>query len=219
MSSGSSPHGSSRSLWDLTAAELRDRTASAAPTPGGGSIASVAGALGVSLLVMAAEITLKGVPDAEPLASWLGEARALIGVLSAHADRDVEVFDAYMAAAALPRATEDEKASRKRALGDAALGAARAPLESAADMRRALELGVRLATVVKRSVASDVLAGSDLLHGALMAALRNVDVNLPSIPDETERAGLAKERDDVLSQARDRLGEIRRALAPDRSVF
>jgi formiminotetrahydrofolate cyclodeaminase len=201
------------SLWDLSAADLRDRTASASPTPGGGSIASVAGALGASLLIMAAEITQKGAIDPAPLAAWLTEARHLLAALARHADRDVEAFDAYMAAAALPKSSDAEKSARKAALGAAALGAATAPLEAARDMVRALDLGVRIASLTKKSVASDVLAGSDLLGGAVTAALRNVDVNLGAIPDPEERTRLAEQRDALLDATEARVNEIRRAFA------
>jgi len=206
----------SASLWDLSAAELRDRTASASPTPGGGSIASVAGTLGASLLVMAAEITQKSAADAAPLTAWLTEAREVLAVLSRHADRDVEAFEAYMAAAGLPKSTDAEKSARKAALGAAALGAANAPLDAARDMVRALDLGVRIASLTKKAVASDVLAGSDLLGGAVIAALRNVDVNLGAISDEGERKRLAEERDGLLDKAEASLNEIRRILAVSR---
>ena len=84
----STPH--SASLWSLRLAELRDLTASASPTPGGGSVACVAGALGTSLLIMAAKITSKGAEERAELETWLAEAGPILEALSAHADRDVE---------------------------------------------------------------------------------------------------------------------------------
>ena len=117
-----------------------------------------------------------------------------------------------MTAAALPRASEDEKAARKAALAVAALAAAEAPLAAGRDMVRALELGVRLARLTKKSVASDVLGGSDLLSGAVLAALRNVDVNLPAIALEAERKRLASEAAALTADADALVRDIRAAL-------
>jgi len=207
----STPH--SASLWTLRLAELRDLTASASPTPGGGSVACVAAALGTSLLIMAAKITSKSAQERAALDAWLADAGPNLDALSAHADRDVEVFERYMAAAALPRATDDEKAARKAALAAAALAAAEAPLAAGRDMVRALELGLRLARLTKKSVASDVLGGADLLSGAVLAALRNVDVNLPAIAGEAEQKRLALEAAALTTQADALARDIRAALA------
>ena len=46
-----------QSLWSVRADELLARTTSADPTPGGGSIAAVTGALGVGLMQMALAVT------------------------------------------------------------------------------------------------------------------------------------------------------------------
>lgn len=187
-------------LWDASLAAFRDRTASAEPTPGGGSVACVAGVLGSGLLVMAAEITHKASPAAE-LEAWLRDARALIARLAERADHDVACFEGYMRALRLPRATEEERTTRKEALRAAALEATAAPLEAAADMARALELGVGLAKLAKKSVMSDVLAGADLLEGAIRASLRNVDVNLAALGDHPERDAAARQRDALLERA------------------
>jgi methenyltetrahydrofolate cyclohydrolase len=94
----------------------------------------------------------------------------------------------------MPRSTDDQVRERKEALGRASIGATEEPLAAARAMVVALELGLRLAPMVKRSVASDVAAGADLLAGATAAVLRNVDVNLASIPDGRDRAGFEGER-------------------------
>jgi formiminotetrahydrofolate cyclodeaminase len=199
-------------LWGASLGAFRDETASAKPTPGGGSVACVAGALGASLLVMAAEITGKSSPAAE-LDAWLRETRALIASLTEHADRDVAVFEGYMRALGLPNATEEDRASRKEALRAAALEATAAPLAAAIDMARALELGVGLAKLVKKSVLSDVLAGADLLDGSIRASLRNVDVNLGALGDHPAREAAARQRDAVLERAARAYAAVTRGAA------
>ena len=128
--------------------------------------------------------------------------RALGAELQAHADRDVMAFNQYMRARKLPRTSPSDRAAREHALAEAALAAARAPLEAARDLVRALELGLEAAPLVKATLASDVLGGADLLAGAVAAVLRNVDVNLPSVADVTLRAHLATERQCVVASAR-----------------
>ncbi|MGD0679799.1 MAG: cyclodeaminase/cyclohydrolase family protein [Polyangiaceae bacterium] len=91
-------------LWDASLAAFRDRTGSAEPTPGGGSVACVAAVLGSDLLVMAAEITHRASPAAE-LGAWLRDARALMASLAERADDDVARFEGYMRALRLPTET------------------------------------------------------------------------------------------------------------------
>ena len=189
------------SLWDESAGALLERTASAAPTPGGGSVAALAGAFGAGLVAMAIEVT-RG-RNASVLTDEREALAALIAGLRGAADEDREVFEAYMAALRLPKASDDERARRTEAKTQAARRATEAPLAAAARMRDALRLAEAVRGQVKKSVVSDVDAGADLLRGAVHAALRNVDINLPALPEEeregpaTERAALAREADSL----------------------
>ncbi|MEO0324937.1 MAG: cyclodeaminase/cyclohydrolase family protein, partial [Myxococcota bacterium] len=173
--------------------------ASAAPTPGGGSVAALAGAFGAGLVAMAVDVTearrKDGALDAEREA-----LAALIAGLRAAADEDREVFEAFMEALRLPKATGEERRRREAAKVQAARRATEAPLAAAARMRDALALAETLRARVRKSVVSDVDAGADLLRGAVHAALRNVDINLPALP-EGERAGPAAERAALAEEA------------------
>lgn len=195
------------SLFDLKVSELRDLTASGAPTPGGGSVACVTATLGLGLVVMAVEITSKGGADA-PTREWLEHARRKLADLSAQADRDVREFDHYMRAYAMPRATEEEKATRKAAMQSALGACTECPLAAGEDMLGALELAKATVPRVKRSVLSDVLAGADLLQGSVAAVLRNVDVNLRSLADEARGRELAARRAGVETRGRELRDEI-----------
>lgn len=194
-------------LWNATLAEFREQVGSDAPTPGGGSVACVCAVLGVGLLAMSLEITRRGAGDAS-LDGILSEARELSRRLTAHADRDVAVFQAYMAALGLPRANDEEKRVRKAALGIAALGAAEAPIAAAGDMLAALELAEKAAQLVKPNITSDVLGGADLLGGSIAAVLRNVDINVTSIPDQGERDRVRRAREELAHRARESLDRL-----------
>ncbi|HEX4353123.1 MAG TPA: cyclodeaminase/cyclohydrolase family protein [Polyangiales bacterium] len=191
----------SSSLWDWTLAQTRDATASASPTPGGGSIAAISGTFGLSLVVMALEITNKKAPS-DTLASLLAEGRSLLDRLSAHADRDVELFERYLRAVRLPKATESESAARDSALSVATLEATEAPLMAAADQLSALSYAEPAVAAIQANVRSDVYAGADILLGAVHASLRNVDINLPHVSDEKQRAVISARADEIAAQSR-----------------
>lgn len=177
------------SLWQQTAASLRDQTASDSATPGGGSVACVTGALGLGLLLMALRITARKTPS-ELLHGLIERGSALMAEVSVEADADVAVFALYMSALRLPRSTEEERATRKQGLSEAATEATRVPLAAADTMIAGLELAVEALPNVAPVVASDVFAGADLLRGAVTAVMRSVEINLSSIQDEAEAESL-----------------------------
>lgn len=177
------------SLWQQTAASLRDQTASDSATPGGGSVACVTGALGLGLVLMALRITARKTPSG-PLQGLIERGSALMANVSAGADADVAAFASYMSALRLAKGTEEERATRLQKLSEAITEATRVPLAAAETMIAGLELAVEALPKVAHSVASDVFAGADLLRGAVSAVMRSVDLNLSSIQDGSEAASL-----------------------------
>jgi formiminotetrahydrofolate cyclodeaminase len=166
-------------LWDLTAEELLGRAASGDPTPGGGAIAAVTAAFGLSLLQMAIEITI-AVPESvtehlSRLEMAQGKAQSLQRRMTKAVDRDVVEFEALMAGYRMPGDTGEEVASRERAIAAAAVSATRGPLSLAEACVSAIALGDELEPLVKSNIVSDVQAGRDLLRGAALAALRTAD--------------------------------------------
>ena len=102
-------------LTDKTVSELLDAFSSPDPTPGGGSAAALAGALGASLVAMVAGMkkTRNGAPEER---AALDSARAdlitLQGTLKDLVDLDTEAYSLVVAAYRQPRVTEDEKRAR-----------------------------------------------------------------------------------------------------------
>src|SRR5687768_13991399 len=101
---------------DLSVTAFLDALASPDPTPGGGTAAAVAGAMGVSLLMMVAGLAKSRMnTDAERVT--LGEARAaLVSVrerVLALADTDTEQFNQVMSAYRMAKSTDEEKTARK----------------------------------------------------------------------------------------------------------
>ncbi|GAB3003344.1 cyclodeaminase/cyclohydrolase family protein [Saccharothrix stipae] len=164
-------------LWDLSSADLRARTASADPTPGGGSVAAVTAAFGGALVLMALEITARRDPT-PAVEDALATGRALVDRLGSAADRDVELFEDYLRARRLPRSTDEERAARRAAVAAASAAATEGPLTAAGDAVRALEWAFSVLPVVSAPVVSDVRAGADLLLGSVLATLRGAEANV-----------------------------------------
>src|SRR5918995_906731 len=100
-------------------ADLLDAFASNEPVPGGGSAAALAGALGVSLLIMVTGLpkTRTGAPEeAADLAEAAARLRPLRDTLAALIDRDSEAYTAVIEAMRLPKDTDANKQHRRAAI-------------------------------------------------------------------------------------------------------
>lgn len=172
----------SESLWARPASELLASTASAAPTPGGGSIAAITGAFGVGLIQMAVAVTGDAALDAQ--AARLAQ---LQGEIAPAADGDVHDFGELMSAYRLPRGDDAERAARSREIERTSTAATERPLSLVETFVAALAVSHEVEPLVKPGVVSDVLAGRDIVIGAARAALRTADINI----DQLDRLGSA----------------------------
>jgi formiminotetrahydrofolate cyclodeaminase len=176
---------------------------SGSPTPGGGSAAAYAGAMGASLAAMVCRLTLVSAeaPTKHPLAPAADRLDKLVDELSESARRDEECYSRYRAAAALPRSSPEEKQARNLALQASLHTAAETPLLTA---RRALE-ALNLATLVaehgSRHALSDVEIARSLLKSSIDGALVFVTVNADSIKDENLAADLRRRAEGIRADA------------------
>lgn len=172
---------------ELPLSTFLDALASSEPTPGGGTAAAIAGAMGASLLMMVAGLS-KSRSGAEEERVALAEARAALASvrerLARLADIDTEAYNEVMSAYRMAKTTDAEKASRNDAIQRGLKAATSAPL----DTLRAASEGLRLARVVAQhgnpSAASDVGVGVGLLEAAAEGARANVRTNLENIQDD-----------------------------------
>lgn len=188
-------------LLNLPVAEFVARTAAAEPTPGGGSVAAVTGALASALVAMVARLTdrKKGCEQAWELAAAAARrADELTAQLQAAAPEDARAFDAYMAALRLPKRSAQEREARAAALAAATRRATAAPLAIAAACAEVLAVAERLAPVANRHAVSDAGAAAHLAAAAAGAALLTAEINLRSAP-----AG------EFFDEARTRAAELR----------
>lgn len=173
-------------LFELPVAAFLERTASAAPTPGGGSVAALTGALASALVAMVARLTdrKKGYEQAwELAAAATASADLLAAELQAAALEDVRSFEAYMTALRLPKGSSEERQTRRAALEAATRRATAAPLAIAAACAEVLALAERLAPVANRHAVSDIGAAAHLAGAAAGAALLTAEINLGSAPE------------------------------------
>ncbi len=172
-------------LSQLSVQELIARLSTRAPVPGGGSAAGIAGSLGAALVSMVVELTV-GRPDAADhvaqLATIGAEARRLRDELLDLAQADAAAYERVVRARKLPKDSDEERASRRRALDAANHEAAEIPLAIARAADEVLELAVRLAPIGNPNAASDSGVAAQLASAAIRGAALNVRINLPYLP-------------------------------------
>ncbi|MGB1985697.1 MAG: cyclodeaminase/cyclohydrolase family protein [Candidatus Poseidoniaceae archaeon] len=166
--------------------EFQDALASSDPTPGGGSAAGVALGQAAALAVMVSDLTLSkdSLQDGWTISEKV--KRVAIPLLDEGLDlatQDSDAFDAVVASFRLPKATDDEKASRRDSIRSATLGAAEVPFRTASKALDLLELLPELAEKGNPNAASDVGVAGLLASAALKGAVFNVEINLESLPE------------------------------------
>ncbi len=191
---------------DLTVGQLLAALARPDPTPGGGTAAAIAGAMGTALLLMVTGLA-KSRNNLDNEKAALAQARAALEPLSSRlmelADADTQAFDRVMAAYRLPKASDDDKAARTRAIQDALGGATEIPLQTLAACSEAITHARAVAAYGNSSASSDVGVAVGLLKAAADGAAANVRVNLAGLKDEAFRGETEAETARLLAAAAD----------------
>lgn len=178
-----------------------DDLASSKPAPGGGSVAALAGALGAALVSMVANLTVgkEKFKDVEPeVKAILARSEDLRHRLLSYIEDDVAAFNAYSAAAKLPRDTDEQKAARSAAIQKALINAVDPPLNIAKACVDVLELCWPIAEKGNVQAVSDAGVGALMAEAGLRAAALNVQINLAWIKDADFVARKRKELDSLL---------------------
>jgi glutamate formiminotransferase/formiminotetrahydrofolate cyclodeaminase len=184
--------------------EFVDEVASSAPTPGGGTVSAVAGALAGALATMVARLTIGKKKYAEvegAMREVEREGEAIRRELLELAAADARAFEGYRAAMKLSQRTPEEIAARARAIEAAALTAAEVPLHTAEACVRALELARTAAESGNENAVSDAGVAAWLARAGAEGAALNVKINLPSVT-ESQRASLLTRVNGCVERAR-----------------
>ena len=177
------------------ATPLLDAVSAATPTPGGGSVAALAGALAASLGQMVAGLARKKksyAQYAEQLSAAVSELNSNAQGLAGAMDRDAASYDAVMNAYKLPKESPQDEARRAVAIDQALRGAAEVPMEVA---ETAVKLHGRLGQlegITPASMKSDIQVGKLMATAAALGALANVEINLESITDAAFLAAMKR---------------------------
>lgn len=180
----------------LSLHDFLDQLASDAPTPGGGTAAAVAGAMGASLAAMVAALTLTrdkyaAVHDAvRRIAQAAGDARLQFIDL---AREDTEAYNLVLAARRLAKDTPEQKETREKAIEAANRKATEIPMRTAALAARILAILPELVEKGNPNAASDAGSAALLLEAAAESALLNVGVNLSGITNPAFVADMQKQ--------------------------
>ncbi len=167
--------------------------AAASPTPGGGTVAAVAGAMAAALAAMVARLTIGRKKYAEVEAEFRGlleEAETLRAELARLGDEDAQAYAAVSAAYGIPR---DREAERRAATQAALLGAAAVPLRTLRAAGAVARLCARAAAAGNANARSDAGVGAMLAGAAARGAYYNVLINVASLPDRAAGAEMARD--------------------------
>lgn len=183
-------------LGNFTLGKFVAEVASLSPAPGGGSVAALAGAEGFALLGMVARLTL----GREKFASVEAEMKKLLEMASVMqmrllelVDEDTEGFTQVMAALALPKDSDGEKALRRAELEKATLNAAKVPLETARLCLEGLQRLPELLDGGNPNALSDMGVAALSLRTGLDGALYNVQINALGLKASGKKEELLRE--------------------------
>ncbi|MBN1540396.1 MAG: glutamate formimidoyltransferase [Candidatus Thermoplasmatota archaeon] len=208
----------SNPLANLTVKDFLRVLASDSPTPGGGSVAALSGALGAALMEMVCRLTIgkKRYEDVwEEMKTSAKDISMLKKRLLELVDEDTHAFNDVMSAFKLPKETEEEKAARSRAIQTGYKKAISTPIETAEVCLKVLEMGVPVAGKGNMNSISDVGVGAEMTSAGLDGAVMNVRINLSSIKDEDYVADIEERIVTIMARKEELLASIRSIIKKD----
>ena len=167
-------------------------------TVGGGSASAIAGAMAAGLVGMVSRLSVNkdyGLSDVTYL-SISDSMDTLCQELATGAEEDTKAFMAIKEAFALPKANDEDKRIRNKAINDAAFGAATVPLENARRVEMILKSSKELDGRCNPNAASDITIGAMLARVAVLGCVLNVEANLPLVKEECAKDQLQRAAND-----------------------
>lgn len=166
--------------------EFFSDVASSSPTPGGGSVAAAAGALGAALTSMVSRLTVTKKKYSEvhdEIGAILARSEPLRKELMELIVKDKEAFDRVMVTRKLPKGTEQEVKDRAAQIEDANKGAALVPLKVAEKSLEVLSLVKVVAEKGNVNSITDSGVGALMAKAAMDGAILNVRINITGLED------------------------------------
>lgn len=195
---------------DMSVNEFLVAVGSKTPTPGGGAVASVVGALGVSLAQMVLNYSI----GKKSLASHEGRLRGAMMQLTraselflALAAEDAEAFGLVSTLSRLP----EGDARRRAELPEAMAASVQVPMTTIAACADVLRLFEELASITNKQLRSDLAIAAVLADAAARCSRWNVLVNMSGITDPARRMERSRQMNELLSESKKLLDKIERA--------
>ena len=182
-----------KSLVKMNLRQFCNETLSDSPAPGGGSVAALIGALGISLGGMVANLSAgkRGWDDKlNYFSDWAVKAQQLKDELLFLVDEDTAAFNKVMDAFALPKESAEEKAARSTAIQLANKYAAEIPLRVMETALRSYQFLAEMAEKGNPASISDVGVGLLATRAGIDGAAMNVRINLAGLKDEKLKSAL-----------------------------
>lgn len=202
---------SEKKLIHMNLAAFAGETASESPAPGGGSVSAYAGALGVSLATMVANISSqKAGWDSrwKEFSDWAGKGMTLQKELLSLVDEDTAAFNQIIEAYGLPKESDTDKATRKEAIQKATRTAIEVPLRV---MKKSLESFEIIKAMVQEgnpNSVTDAGVGALCSCTAVKGAFLNVKINASGMDDKEYTKKILKEGSAIEAKALQMEAEI-----------
>ena len=185
--------------------------ASDSAAPGGGSAACLAGALGAGLGAMVSRLTI-GKKGYEEVESFFQEKIVELDILHKDLteliDKDANAFNGVMAAFKLPKSTDEEKVVRSAKIQEEYKVAALVPMTTVRTCKKVIDIMLEIGTQGNKNALSDVAVGALSALTGLKGAALNVEINLPSIKDETFKSEMTKELAEITTNLDEKISNL-----------
>jgi formiminotetrahydrofolate cyclodeaminase len=188
-----------------TLAEYFESLSSASPTPGGGNVAAICGALSASLGAMVCNLTIGKKKYAQVEFEIIGLKEKLENLRNRFfelAGKDNAAFENVMVAFKLPKETEHEKELRSKQIEEATLHAAEIPSEVIKSSGELIPLISMVIEKGNRNSLSDAGVAVSLTRTAAESAYLNVLINCASLSNQTIALEIRKRADILMEEIR-----------------
>jgi glutamate formiminotransferase len=186
---------SKKLLVKMDLRQFCNETLSDSPAPGGGSVAALMGALGISLGGMVANLSAgkRGWEDKlKYFSDWAVQAQQLKDELLFLVDEDTAAFNKVMDAFSLPKESAEEKSAHSAAIQLANKYAAEIPLRVMETAFKSYQILAEMAEKGNPASISDVGVGLLATRACIDGAALNVRINLAGLKDEKLKSELQK---------------------------
>jgi len=198
-------------LLSMNLREFSNELSTDSPTPGGGSVAALSGALGSALSSMVANLTYgkKEYRKANRRMKNLAlQAQVLKDEFIDLIEKDAEAFNNVMSAMRLKKKTEEEKKKRDEAIEEATKKATLVPLEIMKKSERILDLAAIAEKKGNQNSVSDAGVAAIMADAACEGGYLNVIINLGNIKDEEFKKSIKAEVDGLLKRVKSKAKRI-----------